>query len=135
MITTAVAGRPEDIEPLCAEFLDRRRSRAVWGANGCRRPALRLLASCSWPGNVRQLQNILERAALFADTEEIGDADLLPLLDDSRELTAPGESLEEIGAALGQGGGSPRAPCLARRRPGHARRSAAGLCSRRVRQL
>ena len=104
---------------MCAEFLDRL---AIESGLGCKRlsaAALRLLASCSWPGNVRQLQNILERAALFADAEEIGDADLLPLLDDSRELTAPGESLEGIGAAH-------RLPLL---EPGDATRAAAAAAT------
>jgi transcriptional regulator with PAS, ATPase and Fis domain len=81
MITAPLRDRPEDIEPLSAEFLDRL---GVESGLECKRlsaAALRLLASCSWPGNVRQLQNILERAALFADAEEIGKADLLPLLE------------------------------------------------------
>ena len=99
IITAPLRDRPEDIKPLSAEFLDRLGVESGLGRKRLSAAALRLLASCSWPGNVRQLQNILERAALFADAEEIGKADLLPLLDDSRELTAPGESLEEIGEA------------------------------------
>ena len=27
--------------------------------------------ACDWPGNVRQLQNVLERAAVFSDSQEI----------------------------------------------------------------
>ncbi len=99
IITAPLRERPEDIKPLSAEFLDRLGVESGLGRKRLSAAALRLLASCSWPGNVRQLQNILERAALFADAEEIGKADLLPLLDDIRELTAPGESLEEIGEA------------------------------------
>ena len=71
LTTTPLRERPEDIEPLCHCFLDR------WSIeNGLPRrwlspAAVRLLMACDWPGNVRQLQNVLERAAVFADDEEI----------------------------------------------------------------
>ena len=39
---------------------------------------LRLLMRHSWPGNIRELHNVLERAALLADGERITPADLPP---------------------------------------------------------
>lgn len=36
----------------------------------------RALRECSWPGNVRQLRNVIEHAVLFAKGEELGLADL-----------------------------------------------------------
>ena len=76
LTTTPLNERPEDIEPLCRCFLDR------WSIeNGLPRrwlspAAVRLLMACDWPGNVRQLQNVLERAAVFAEGEEITPAQL-----------------------------------------------------------
>ena len=81
LTTTPLSQRPEDIEPLCRCFLDR------WSIeNGLPRrrlspAAVRLLMACDWPGNVRQLQNVLERAAVFADGEEITPEQLWEILE------------------------------------------------------
>jgi two-component system response regulator AtoC len=58
--------RPEDIPLLLDHFTDRA-SRAL----GLARPtvaddALERLVSCRWPGNVREFQNVIERAVLLA---------------------------------------------------------------------
>jgi DNA-binding NtrC family response regulator len=71
LTTLPLNRRPEDIAPLCRCFLDR------WSVeNGLPRKrvsaaALRVLTACDWPGNVRQLQNVLERVAVFGEGEEI----------------------------------------------------------------
>lgn len=49
--------------------------------------ALELLGREQWPGNVRQLANLLERAAILCEGVTLGVADLKPLL-------APGENEE-----------------------------------------
>jgi DNA-binding NtrC family response regulator len=62
--------RPEDIPLLVDHFLERfnqRNQRPVRISEG----AVRLLTSMSWPGNVRQLENLIERLAIFAATDEI----------------------------------------------------------------
>jgi len=38
--------------------------------------AMELLKSYSWPGNVRQLENVLERAVVIAETSTIGVGEL-----------------------------------------------------------
>jgi len=42
--------------------------------------AMRLLRAYSWPGNVRQLQNIVERAVTLAESDELGPETLPPAL-------------------------------------------------------
>ncbi len=42
---------------------------------------LELLAEQAWPGNVRQLGNVIERAVILAERPRIGRSDLVPLLD------------------------------------------------------
>jgi DNA-binding NtrC family response regulator len=67
--------RPEDIEPIAAHLLTR-----LAGANTpeLMPEALSALKSYSWPGNVRQLRNTLERAVLLANDGRITAADLPP---------------------------------------------------------
>jgi two-component system response regulator AtoC len=88
--------RPEDIEPLVVRFCA-----ALGAANG--KPgvhadagALALLAGQPWPGNVRQLQNFVERLIVLSDGVVLGKKDV------ARELArAP------FGAAARPGAGGP----------------------------
>jgi two-component system response regulator GlrR len=86
----ALAERREDIPLLANEFLSRlgtryRRERLAFSPG-----ALELLVSAPWPGNVRQLLNVIEQAVALAATEVIpeslvrqaldaGDSSLTPL--------------------------------------------------------
>ncbi len=68
--------RVEDI-PLLAEVLIERASRRLGRpVRGLSEEASRLLMAGSWPGNVRQLENALERAVLMASGSLIEAADL-----------------------------------------------------------
>ncbi len=72
----ALRERPEDI-PLLAKFLLDRLAATVGGgpaelSNG----AIRTLQSYSWPGNIRELRNVLERAILLKDGPVLTEADL-----------------------------------------------------------
>ena len=71
--------------------------------------ALEILQQHSWPGNIRELENVLERAVAFADSSEIGPSEVLFSnvgLDPRSEPTAntdvpsgyqlAGKTLEEI---------------------------------------
>jgi two-component system response regulator PilR (NtrC family) len=69
--------RGEDVALLADHFLERMREDLGRPHLKLTPEALALLGRYSWPGNVRQLQNIVERAATLADSEELG-ADTLP---------------------------------------------------------
>jgi two-component system response regulator AtoC len=58
--------RREDIPLLTAHFLDRYRYRPGYPPSKISEEALKLLMSYSWPGNVRQLENSLERAVVLS---------------------------------------------------------------------
>ncbi len=64
--------RPEDIPLLSQHFLDRVSTEL--GRPGMRwtEEALELLSRYPFPGNVRQLQNMIERAATLSDTSDLG---------------------------------------------------------------
>jgi two-component system response regulator AtoC len=68
--------RPADIETLALHFCT-----SVAAANGRRAPAfdadaLSLLAAEAWPGNVRQLQNVVERLVVLTPGPRIAAADV-----------------------------------------------------------
>jgi transcriptional regulator with PAS, ATPase and Fis domain len=68
--------RRDDI-PILADFLvarlnERLKRRVV----GITNPALRVLMSAPWRGNVRELENVLERAMLLTNSDSIGLDDL-----------------------------------------------------------
>lgn len=59
--------RSEDLPELCAALLHRIALRTGVPEVGLSRAALRRLMGQSWPGNVRQLENVLTKAALLCD--------------------------------------------------------------------
>ncbi len=59
--------RPEDIELLAAHFLEYFSARAGKPVPELNDAAKRVLASYSWPGNARELENIIERAVILSD--------------------------------------------------------------------
>ncbi len=90
--------RREDIPPLVEHFLAdlaREHSRSELHVSP---ETLRALVRHDWPGNVRQLRNVVERAVLLSASDEIGP-ELLPA-----ELLAP-RSTALSGAALVPGMG------------------------------
>jgi len=67
--------RREDIEPLAQHLL---RQVATSGKLDLTQPVLEALTAFTWTGNVRQLRNCLERAALLADNGRITVKELPP---------------------------------------------------------
>ena len=59
--------RPEDVLPLARKFAGRRRFEAA---------AERLLVSYAWPGNIRELRNVVERALLLEEGDRLSAASL-----------------------------------------------------------
>jgi two-component system response regulator AtoC len=74
--------RPEDIPPLIQYFLNRFRHKFAKRISGIDKPARTVLQTYSYPGNVRELQNIIERAVALAEGDSVTLADLPPDLQD-----------------------------------------------------
>ncbi len=87
--------RRDDIPLLANFFISRANSELGIQINGCTDEALRLLSNYDWPGNVRQMENTLFRAALLASDPILSPADFPDLLGTpgSREN---GTSLEDL---------------------------------------
>ena len=79
--------RIEDIEPLAAHFLKQRSGRTGNSAPEIDKYAMRLLEGYSWPGNVGELQNAIERACAFAEGGRIRPVDLPPKVTQKVEIT------------------------------------------------
>lgn len=69
--------RTEDIPALVRHFLDRYNARLQKSVEGISPEALDVLSRYPWPGNIRELENVVERTLLFADGATI-EADGLP---------------------------------------------------------
>src|SRR5688572_3399779 len=68
--------RREDIVPLATAFLKRFAAQANRVITGFTPAAAEMLRRFDWPGNVRQLQNEVQRAVLMAEDKVIDEADL-----------------------------------------------------------
>jgi DNA-binding NtrC family response regulator len=64
--------RREDVPDLARHFFTRFAAEEGKRVRTISPEALSLLATCNWPGNVRQLENAIFRAVVLADGEEIG---------------------------------------------------------------
>ena len=63
--------RKEDIPLLVEYFVDRYASKAGKKITGIDKRSLDLLQSYAWPGNIRELQNVIERSVIVCDTENL----------------------------------------------------------------
>lgn len=99
--------RPGDIVPLARHFLERCCQLYRRPAMGLSPGAAEWLQARTWPGNVRQLRQTVERAVLVVDGDRLGADDFRALAElESRELRGtalpnPGSmTLEEIEKAM-----------------------------------
>jgi DNA-binding NtrC family response regulator len=68
--------RREDIMPLCNAFLKRFAAQANRPLSGFSPAAIERLTGFDWPGNVRQLQNEVQRAVLLCEGNVVDASDL-----------------------------------------------------------
>lgn len=69
--------RSEEIPELTRHFMDRHASRLGLEIRRVTPAAMRVLLEYTWPGNIRELENVLERSMILADGIEL-DVDDLP---------------------------------------------------------
>ncbi len=90
----ALRDRPDEIMPLAEHFARRVANKHQVEQVTFSEKALEKLMSYSWPGNVRQLENSIERASVFCESAEILPEDLTGGIDERDEGWAiAGESL------------------------------------------
>ena len=69
--------RPDDIDLLALHFLHENAEKNNKAINSLDYEFIRLLKTYHWPGNIRELKNVVERAVILADRGEL-TPDLLP---------------------------------------------------------
>lgn len=116
----SLAERPEDIAPLAEHFIEEMAESYGVGPKTLTKEAHARLLAYPWPGNARELQNVIERAFALSDASEISLADVEPALDPAASgiAAAPAPSppprlrtlaeseRELIAAALEEAGGN-----------------------------
>jgi DNA-binding NtrC family response regulator len=93
----ALRERKSDIHHLCRYFIAKFNARLKKTIEGIEPEALERLAAYGWPGNIRELENVIERAVLFADGARIRQEDLAEEL---RDLGGEGHRRPPTPAAL-----------------------------------
>jgi len=95
----ALSERREDIPELVGHFAARYAADRRVATPSVSDDAMAALQAYDWPGNVRQLRNVIERTIILAPGERIGsiDIDMLPpeILSDQAQLT-PSEAVKAI---------------------------------------
>jgi transcriptional regulator with GAF, ATPase, and Fis domain len=106
--------RREDIPVLVEYFIDRCARNAGKNIRGIEKNSLDLLQSYPWPGNIRELQNVIERSVIMCETENFSvDETWLaqqPVASEAKGQSGLSQKLaaqekEMIEAALSESGG------------------------------
>ena len=74
LVLPTLAQRREDIPLLAQYFLDKCNQQAHKKVNGFSQEAMELLISAAWPGNIRQLQNVVEQSVALSTEAIISDS-------------------------------------------------------------
>lgn len=88
--------RREDIALLANHFLDKLNQTKEYSAKSFSQEAMELLLSAAWPGNVRQLYNVVEQVAVLSTTP------LIPASLVQRALRTPSSELPSFSEARNQ---------------------------------
>jgi DNA-binding NtrC family response regulator len=88
--------RPEDIPQLAEHFLTLFCQEHGKPPKRLSSGALELLSRYAWPGNVRQLRNVIESAVVFSQGEEISAADLPVEVRESSAVSTSGSPVQSV---------------------------------------
>ncbi len=93
----ALRDRKEDIPLLAEHFIRTCCAELGKTCEAIHKDALQILLEYDWKGNVRELQNVIERAVIFAEGSVITAADIGPLGPETKQL---GEAVEDLRTAI-----------------------------------
>lgn len=76
ILTPSLRDIKEDIPQIANLLLSQLKSEISWGPSTISREAIDLLKSYSWPGNLRELRNVMEKSSIIASGNAIRPEDL-----------------------------------------------------------
>jgi len=85
--------RQEDIVPLALDIMSRFNTELKKNFTGFTPSAAEMLKEYAWPGNIRELRNVVERTMILCTEDEIDDTDLPEEVRDHRAVLPPAEPL------------------------------------------
>lgn len=88
--------RPTDIQALCEQFIEQTSAKLGTAVKVLNADALQLLCDQAWPGNIRELYNVIERACVLSERREITAASLESLLTTSKLISTATHSTSPI---------------------------------------
>ncbi|MEE3327261.1 MAG: sigma-54 dependent transcriptional regulator [Myxococcota bacterium] len=94
--------RKEDIPLLVHHFLDRACQERGGRSDSITDTAMEMLIAHSWPGNIRELENTMERLAILSSDSEIGAHDLPEPLRATRPLPSASPFIPDEGLSLSE---------------------------------
>jgi transcriptional regulator with GAF, ATPase, and Fis domain len=133
--------RREDITCLSAAFVKEFAARFSKPLAGISPGAERMLHRAPWPGNIRELRNVLERACMLAEGRILTERELLSAMGGTRRFASSGEALPADPDAGHNPGGVSRTcqpdpePAVDRQRLQRALQQAGGNRSAAAREL
>ena len=95
--------RPSDIPLLLEHFVQKFNEKLSRSMTGFEDSAIKQLFRYGWPGNIRELENVVERCMIFAEDGEVGPQHLPAEVRDSDGELGP-EILGELGPTPGETG-------------------------------
>ncbi len=104
--TPALKDHPEDIAPMVARFLKDFARNGMSAVSGIEPAALKALEDYDWPGNVRQLRNVIEKMTVLATGPKLTLEDLpveigeRPSLPSATPTPAPGADASDAKVTL-----------------------------------
>ncbi|MEP9411972.1 MAG: sigma-54-dependent Fis family transcriptional regulator [Candidatus Brocadia sp.] len=92
---------PEDIPLLANHFLRKSAAKAKKDVCGISKEAMNILIKCEWPGNIRQLENVIERAVVLTTNKILLPSDIPAEPEQNNNIPADSiscrfQTLEEI---------------------------------------
>lgn len=98
IVLPSLSERRDDIPLLVEHFLDKYRREMGKHVKGVDDEAMRLLIQHEWKGEIRELENIIERAVIFCKGDYLTLPDLPEFLQYQSNMFVPhdGKSLEEV---------------------------------------
>jgi two-component system response regulator AtoC len=90
---------PDDVPALCAHFIARFNQEMKRHVQGVSAGAMEFLRAYPWPGNIRELRNVVERAfILYAGMDELRAEHLTPEIRKATQVKKHGHGVPTVGA-------------------------------------